>query len=368
MKVKIIVFLSLIISSLSFSEEKINIEKKEEILKKAIDVNYSVVQKPVTEIVTDIMSLYDSLKIKDKLSYEIFKKAYLGYIQIPNKNPGILIIIDYSRPSNEERFFVINLDKKQLVYHTRVAHSKNSGLEIPFQFSDNPNSYESSLGFFITLGEYNGAYGHSLRLKGLEENVNSNAEDRAIVIHGGEIVEDSYIKKYGFAGRSLGCPVLPNSITKEVIEYIRNGRVLFVYGEDDEYLEESTYLKKYIPILENENSINLPVKVEDAKIDINKEVSTINQNEIVKDKKDIKEETIISIDNSNKLENINIQDYKQETPKETVLDEKTAREKVLEYENKIKSNEEKEEKIAEKKEVSNKKDNYRKALGLKIKK
>ena len=65
------------------------------------------------------------------------------------------------------------------------------------------------------------------------------------------------------------------------------------------------------------------------------------------------------------MENINTQDYKQETPKEIVLDEKTAREKVLEYENKIKSNE---EKIAEKKEVSNKKDNYRKALGLKIKK
>ena len=364
MKVKIIVFLSLIISSLSFSEEKNNIEKKEEILKKVIDVNYNVVQKPVTETVTDIMSLYNSLKIKDKLSYEIFRKAYLGYIQIPNKNPGVLIIIDYSRPSNEERFFVLNLDKKKLIYHTRVAHSKNSGLEIPFQFSDNPNSYESSLGFFITLGEYNGAYGHSLRLKGLEENINSNAEDRAIVIHGGEIVEDSYIKKYGFAGRSLGCPVLPNSITKEVIEYIRNRRVLFIYGEDDNYLEESTYLKKYIPILENENSINVPVKVEDAKIDINKEVPTINQNEIIKDKKDIKEETIISIDNSNKLENINTQDYKQETPKEIVLDEKTAREKVLEYENKMKVNEEKEEK----KEVSNKKDNYRKALGLKIKK
>lgn len=44
-----------------------------------------------------------------------------------------------------------------------------------------PNSYQSSLGFFVTLGEYNGAYGYSLRLKGLEENINANAEDRAIV-------------------------------------------------------------------------------------------------------------------------------------------------------------------------------------------
>ena len=76
MKVKIIVFLSLIISSLSFSEEKINIEKKEEILKKAIDVNYSVVQKPVTEIVTDIMRLYNSLKIKDIFRYLIKIQVY----------------------------------------------------------------------------------------------------------------------------------------------------------------------------------------------------------------------------------------------------------------------------------------------------
>ena len=242
---KALIFLSLlIISNLSFSEGT-NLES----------INQNSVIATETDnksqkVTLDVKSVYDSLNIKGKIDYSIFQKAYLGYVQIPNKNPGVLVIIDYSKPSNEERFYVLDLNKKKLVYSTRVAHSKNSGLEIPLEFSDDPNSYQSSLGFFLTLGEYNGAYGYSLRLKGLEENINANAESRAIVIHGGNIVDDEYIKKYGFAGRSLGCPVLPATLTKEIVNYIKHGRVLFIYGNDEEYIEESLYLSKLAPVFE----------------------------------------------------------------------------------------------------------------------
>ena len=242
---KALIFLSLlIISNLSFSEGT-NIESINQNTVIATETD----NKP-QKVTLDVKSVYDSLNIKGKIDYSIFQKAYLGYVQIPNKNPGVLVIIDYSKPSNEERFYVLDLNKKKLVYSTRVAHSKNSGLEIPLEFSDDPNSYQSSLGFFLTLGEYNGAYGYSLRLKGLEENINANAESRAIVIHGGNIVDDEYIKKYGFAGRSLGCPVLPAALTKEIVNYIKHGRVLFIYGNDEEYIEESLYLSKLAPVFE----------------------------------------------------------------------------------------------------------------------
>ena len=240
---KVLIFLSLlIVSSLSFSEGT-NLE----------NINQNTVTETETnpqKVILNVKSVYDSLNIKGKLDYSIFQKAYLGYVQISNKNPGVLVIIDYTKPSNEERFYDLDLNKKQLVYSTRVAHSKNSGLEIPLEFSDDPNSYQSSLGFFLTLGEYNGAYGYSLRLKGLEENINANAESRAIVIHGGDIVNDEYIKKFGFAGRSLGCPVLPTALTKEIVNYIKHGRVLFIHGNDEEYIEESVYLSKLAPIFE----------------------------------------------------------------------------------------------------------------------
>ena len=242
---KTLIFLSLlIISNLSFSEGT-NLESINQNTVIATETD----NKP-QKVTLDVKSVYDSLNIKGKIDYSIFQKAYLGYVQIPNKNPGVLVIIDYTKPSNEERFYVLDLNKKKLVYSTRVAHSKNSGLEIPLEFSDDPNSYQSSLGFFLTLGEYNGAYGYSLRLKGLEENINANAESRAIVIHGGDIVNDEYIKKYGFAGRSLGCPVLPAALTKEIVNYIKHGRVLFIYGNDEEYIEESLYLSKLAPVFE----------------------------------------------------------------------------------------------------------------------
>ena len=259
---KVLMFFSmLLIANNNFAEEKLVTENTVE------NIQQPVEQKP-QKIIIDVKSVYDSLSIKDKIDYSIFQKAYLGYVQISNKNPGVLIIIDYSKPSNEERFYVLDLNKKKLVYSTRVAHSKNSGLEIPLQFSDDPNSYQSSLGFFVTLGEYNGAYGYSLRLKGLEENINANAEDRAIVIHGGDIVEDEYIKKFGFAGRSLGCPVLPHSLTREIIDFIKHGRVLFIYGNDEEYVDNSAYLSKLASVFvgspKNIVEIEKPVEVQNT--------------------------------------------------------------------------------------------------------
>ena len=259
---KVLMFFSmLLIANNNFAEEKLVTENTVE------NIQQPVEQKP-QKIIIDVKSVYDSLNIKDKIDYSIFQKAYLGYVQILNKNPGVLIIIDYSKPSNEERFYVLDLNKKKLVYSTRVAHSKNSGLEIPLQFSDDPNSYQSSLGFFVTLGEYNGAYGYSLRLKGLEENINANAEDRAIVIHGGDIVEDEYIKKFGFAGRSLGCPVLPHSLTREIIDFIKHGRVLFIYGNDEEYVDNSAYLSKLASVFvgspKNIVEIEKPVEVQNT--------------------------------------------------------------------------------------------------------
>ena len=201
---------------------------------------------------------------------------------------------------------MLDLNKKKLVYSTRVAHSKNSGLEIPLEFSDDPNSYQSSLGFFVTLGEYNGAYGYSLRLKGLEENINANAEDRAIVIHGGDIVEDEYIKKFGFAGRSLGCPVLPNSLTREIIDFIKHGRVLFIYGNDEEYIDESTYLSKLASVFEGspKNIVEIEKLVEVQKTSPTTTVVSDNK------KDNTNREIVIAEANTTKIFEIIKQEYK----------------------------------------------------------
>ena len=298
MKKVLIFFSMLLLASNNFAEENFMTENVTENIQQAVE------QKP-QKIIVDVKSVYDSLNIKNKIDYSIFQKAYLGYVQISNKNPGVLIIIDYTKPSNEERFYVLDLNNKKLVYSTRVAHSKNSGLEIPLEFSDDPNSYQSSLGFFVTLGEYNGAYGYSLRLKGLEENINANAEDRAIVIHGGDIVEDEYIKKFGFAGRSLGCPVLPYSLTRQIIDFIKHGRVLFIYGNDEQYIDDSLYLSNLASVFEgspkNVVEIEKPVIVQKISTPPTTVVTTSPNTTIVADNKAVNRETVIAEANITKI-------------------------------------------------------------------
>lgn len=189
-----------------------------------------------------IRELYNELGISDKLKYNTFSKAIHGYNKIQGKRDGFITIIDFSKPSNEKRFFVIDLENKKVDYSTYVSHGKNTGLGTAVRFSNTMNSYQSSLGFYLTINTYEGSNGYSLRLKGLEPGINSNALDRNIVVHGANYATKEFMDKYGFLGRSLGCPAIPEDISKEVIDCIKGGTVLYINGDDESYFEKSKYL------------------------------------------------------------------------------------------------------------------------------
>ncbi|WP_294704790.1 murein L,D-transpeptidase catalytic domain family protein [uncultured Fusobacterium sp.] len=189
-----------------------------------------------------IKGVYKELGIENKLNYSTFFKAIQGYNKIDGKKEGYITIIDFSKPSNEERFFVIDLENKKVNYSTYVSHGKNTGLDTAVKFSNKMNSYQSSLGFYLTINTYEGSNGYSLRLKGLEPGINSNAMDRHIVVHGADYATKEFMEKYGFLGRSLGCPAIPEDISKEVIDYIKGGTVLYINGNDESYFEKSQYI------------------------------------------------------------------------------------------------------------------------------
>lgn len=50
------------------------------------------------------MFLYDSFGLSDKINYRIFKMAVKGYSKIEKKKNHYLVIVDYSKPSNEKDF------------------------------------------------------------------------------------------------------------------------------------------------------------------------------------------------------------------------------------------------------------------------
>jgi hypothetical protein len=158
-------------------------------------------------------------------------------------NNLVLTIIDFSLPSTEKRLWVIDLKNKEVLLHTLVSHGRNSGLLMAEKFSNNPQSYQSSLGFYKTGETYQGKHGYSLRLDGLEKGFNDQARNRAIVVHGADYAREEVAKMSGRLGRSLGCPAVPSELSKEVIDLIKDGSLLFIFGQDENYLSEVPLLQ-----------------------------------------------------------------------------------------------------------------------------
>lgn len=195
----------------------------------------------------EIEAVYKKADLKGVINFDVFKIAMIGYYQLDQKKKNIITIIDYSKPSTKERFFVIDIDNNKLLFNCLTAHGKNSGKNYASEFSNMPGSKMSSIGFFITAETYSGKHGYSLKLDGMEKDINDNARKRAIVIHAANYVSKSFIKKHGRLGRSWGCPALPDGLSKSIIDTIKNGSVLFIYGNDKNYLVESEYMKtRYI--------------------------------------------------------------------------------------------------------------------------
>lgn len=187
------------------------------------------------------LSLYHEMKLNQLMDYKVFKYAIDGYNKIPVKKP-ILTVIDFTKPSTSKRLFVIDLKLKKLLLSTHVAHGKNSGNNYATSFSNTPSSYKSSLGFFLTEQTYQGKNGYSLILEGLEKGINDRAKERAIVIHGADYCDPSLVSSRGRLGRSLGCPALPRQVSRKVIDLIKEGSLLFIFGKDIRYEKQSPIL------------------------------------------------------------------------------------------------------------------------------
>jgi hypothetical protein len=157
-------------------------------------------------------------------------------------NPKTLTVIDFSRPSTAKRLWVVDLGTRELLYEELVAHGRASGANYATQFSNVLDSNRSSLGLFRTAEAYVGSNGYSLRLDGLERGINDRARERAIVIHGAPYVSEAVAKAQGRIGRSLGCPALRPEVTRELIDTVKGGDLVFAYYPDEQWLSSSRYL------------------------------------------------------------------------------------------------------------------------------
>ena len=188
------------------------------------------------------LMVYDSLQLdRVGLKRDVFEYALRGWQKMGETNP-VLSIADMSQPSTNKRLYVIDLQKKQLLFNTYVAHGQNSGDLVPSKFSNVDASFQTSLGFYKTLGTYMGKHGLSLQLKGLEKGINDQVQNRNIVLHGATYANEAYIKKNGKLGCSQGCPAVPYADSKLIIPVVKGGTCLFVYAPIPDYIAGSAFL------------------------------------------------------------------------------------------------------------------------------
>jgi hypothetical protein len=190
-----------------------------------------------------------SQPLGEKLSFAAFFNAFQGYQNLVingeiDSNNQILSILDLSQSANTDRFWVLDLKNNIVLYNTYCAHGKGSGEEFANSFSNVEQSLQTSLGFYRTGETYQGGHGLSMYLHGLDTGYNDAAYKRYIVVHGADYVSTEFISKHQRLGRSWGCPALPQELTAEIINKIKEGSCLFLYYPDSQYLSDSKWIKK----------------------------------------------------------------------------------------------------------------------------
>lgn len=199
-----------------------------------IATNKTAVSNVISSIDSKIQLIYNSLQANQFQlpKEECFAEALKGFYELKEKGlikRDILTLVDFSLSSNAKRLWIIDLTTNEVLLQSLVAHGRNTGEEFANNFSNTPESFKSSLGFYATGEVYNGKHGISLKLDGLEKGLNDYARKRAVVIHGADYVSESFIKYHKRLGRSQGCPAVPLEFASEIITMIKGQSCLYIY-------------------------------------------------------------------------------------------------------------------------------------------
>jgi len=160
---------------------------------------------------------------------KLFAKAKAALDSRPwIRDRNVMGIVDFSLPSRDPRFHLVDLLSGQVSSHL-VAHGRGSDPDhsgFVERFSNNFGSYATSNGAYTTAETYDGKYGLSMKVHGLDWS-NNNAESRAIVIHNAWYAEPEMIPEHGKLGRSEGCFAFSRVSQWQVMSRLGSGRLIY---------------------------------------------------------------------------------------------------------------------------------------------
>jgi len=198
-----------------------------------------------------LLRRYPKIPVRALEKAENFYREHASYF----RNTRFLTIVNFDQPSTEERLYLIQTGTGK-VATMLVAHGGGSADEKDksraVSFSNLWNSFQSPLGVFRTLdknavvtirnpngeyestGFYQGKYGWSLRLQGLEP-TNSQTLNREIVIHGYRPASWEYIHDNGYLGLTAGCPAVEVSKVGDLVDRIAGQSLYLIYHSSLSY-------------------------------------------------------------------------------------------------------------------------------------
>ena len=164
---------------------------------------------------------------RDRILFDIAKRELVRAGNAIWKH-DIVGIADYGLHSARPRFHFVNLDRGDVQsYH--VSHGMGSDQQHDGwlkQFSNTEGSNATSRGAYVTWEWYQGRYGTSVRLGGLDQS-NEAALRRYIVMHRADYAESSHLERYGRLGRSNGCFAMGEEQFRIALMHLSGGRLLF---------------------------------------------------------------------------------------------------------------------------------------------
>ena len=174
----------------------------------------------------------ETLAVKD---YNSFHKEAKEFCKENQYNEDYYFLVDLSVHSGKNRFFIYDFKKNAVTKSYMVSHGcgdnrwgATATKEKP-QISNEFDSHCSSLGKYVILDRGVSQWGIKVNyiLQG-KENTNSNARNRAIVLHSWEAVPEKEVYPEG-TPEGWGCPAVSNESMKEIDELLKTNKKVLMW-------------------------------------------------------------------------------------------------------------------------------------------
>jgi len=160
------------------------------------------------------------------LDGDVFEEVQQYLNAHPEYHQNRALIVDFTRLSMLDRMYVVDMQKRKIVYSCKSAHGMGRGsTPVTPEFSNEVGSLCSSLGFYKIAEHGKMRNGRPcLRLDGLSK-TNSNARKRGILIHpsnGVSCVPFSMPLPLPLSRASEGCFATSFSAMERIEEFVRD--------------------------------------------------------------------------------------------------------------------------------------------------